>query len=502
MSFSSPWARGYRAQFVTGLGGSRGIAEHEFREIKTAKRRKRASGGKHTEEGVAPASRKRGSCFSTSLFTGADGVFELIIIIIRFLCACALPTVCHFFSRGKLAARNWNGSPPVVEHSKNKMRKVVVAAVITITALIAWNLFGSSVRFIYLDSSSSSIFSISDDEDNPAQNVIDIAKQTNYFMFHDPAKRYFFYQPSGGFGNQRFILRWAMVAAAALNRTLVVAPFAPHSNYWYGYNQWNKTDLVPANMVLDDSALQDAMRASGGVQYIDDTPQRVIARILEETPLTVLKQVRDRKRDSRYSESYIHKHFISYNESIVFWDETTMWGCCPTDDKRDLIWFGKHIVFNREMKQFAWSLLLPTKQQEYNAVHIRRGDMTSRDRATAQLYYKNYHLDRFNRALPLYIASNEPNREWFKYIEHKFPRVIFLSELLQQGPLHRFLTTAFPKKMYFDVAGYVEILICSKAKQFQYSSRSTFSAAIYSARGNTAALELDFEFPSKPSSIS
>jgi len=34
--------------------------------------------------------------------------------------------------------------------------------------------------------------------------------------------KYFVYQPSGGWGNQRLILRWAMSAANAMDRTLVI----------------------------------------------------------------------------------------------------------------------------------------------------------------------------------------------------------------------------------------------------------------------------------------
>lgn len=39
---------------------------------------------------------------------------------------------------------------------------------------------------------------------------------------NEKGMKYFVYQPSGGWGNQRLILRWAMVAANAMERTLIL----------------------------------------------------------------------------------------------------------------------------------------------------------------------------------------------------------------------------------------------------------------------------------------
>ncbi|KAH9253539.1 hypothetical protein BASA81_008586 [Batrachochytrium salamandrivorans] len=361
-----------------------------------------------------------------------------------------------------------------------------------VVLLVGWNLFASNTL-------------VSNNSIPPPHAATSIVVPYNYFNF-DPSKRYFFYQPSGGFGNQRYIIRWAIVAANALNRTLVVSPLAPHSNMWHGYNEWSKQDLVPANLVLDEFVLAQAV--TRGVQFIDDLPMRVVAKLANTSaPMSIRVHVKGKWVDRRtktkllvYREADIRSMFLhTHNESVLFWDKMSMWGCCMTDSGRDLAWYGRHIVFSRALKLLARQLM-PVLQ--YNAVHIRRGDMTSRDRATAQLYYKNYRLDKFSTKLPLYIASNEQDREWFQYLEEKFPKVVYFSDLLANHPKLVAVLDSFPSKMRNDVAGFIEILICGNAKHWQGSRRSTFSAAMRSVRTNKAARELEYKFDVKPSLVS
>jgi len=88
-------------------------------------------------------------------------------------------------------------------------------------------------------------------------------------------RKFFCYQPSGGWGNQRYILRWAMIAAAAMKRTLLVAPIAPHSDIWHGFNEFNKSQVVSAGLILDIRAIQKAMAPYGAV-FLDDLPIRAV----------------------------------------------------------------------------------------------------------------------------------------------------------------------------------------------------------------------------------
>lgn len=337
---------------------------------------------------------------------------------------------------------------------------------------------------------------------SPSPATTTIPSISPYFAF-SPSKRYFFYQPSGGWGNQRFILRWAILAANAMNRTLAVCPMAPHSDIWHGYNAWAKHDIVPSDQLLDVRALNEVVNQ--GVVFLDDVPLRVVERIRNETALQVevfvkghyVNRFATEKQLLVYTESDIARDWLGNKAHVVFWDKMSMWQCCTADFGGDTIWLGKHIMFNAMLKQLA---LNATRQTfgplGYNAVHIRRGDMTiTSDRRSAEVYYKKHRLHLFDSALPLYVATNERNASWFDFLHGKFPKLKFWRDLeFDRQQLH-----AFPPKMQGDVAGFVDMLVCGNAVKWEGSLKSTFSAAIGSIRLSPQLRELEWEFPIKPS---
>jgi hypothetical protein len=316
--------------------------------------------------------------------------------------------------------------------------------------------------------------------------------------------RYFFYQPSGGFGNQRLILRWAMIVANAMNRTLAVAPLAPHSDIWHGYNRWRKEDIIPAYKVLDARALNEALNR--GVVFLDDVPARVIDRVMNYSSYSVKTHVKGhyvnrdavKKKLLVYRESEIAEMWRSVQDDIVFWDKMSMWQCCSPDFGPDSVWYGRHIMFNTEFKSLAKQLMADVG--EYNAVHVRRGDMTiSRDRRTAEVYYKSHRLERFDKNLPLYIATNEKDKSWFDALKEpkRFTRLLFWDDLDKEA-IERILSK-HPEAMKGDVLGFIDLLICGNAVMWEGSRKSTFSASISSIRMASQLRTLEWSFPPKPS---
>jgi hypothetical protein len=329
-----------------------------------------------------------------------------------------------------------------------------------------------------------------------------LVKQGYFPDVHRKGTKYFFYQPSGGWGNQRFIIRWAMMVANAMNRTLAMSPLAAHSDIWTGYNQWRKEDLLPADKVLDVRALDEAI--DRGVVFLDDIPARIVQRIQNETYMTVRTHVkghyvnRERKRLLIYKEADIRESWLSVQEDVVFWDKMSMWQCCTTDFLPDTVWYGRHIMFNQAFKSLARALT--AHLGPYNAVHVRRGDMTiSKDRRTAEVYYKVHRLDAFDKTLPLYIATNEKDLSWFDALKlpGRFTKLVFWDDL-NQNLLEETLTN-FPQAMKGDILGFIDMLICGNAVKWEGSRKSTFSAAISSIRVSPPLRSLHWEFPPKPS---
>lgn len=319
---------------------------------------------------------------------------------------------------------------------------------------------------------------------------------------HFGDKKYFVYQPSGGWGNQRYILRWAIIVANAMGRTLVVSPLAPHSDIWHGYNEWNKDQVLAADLVLDVKALNQAVNK--GVVFINDTPARVMQRIANETKLTSKVFVKGhytsnlRKKLLIYKESEISMNWGNVKEDVVFWDKMSMWQCCVTDFLPDSVWYGRHIIFNEYFKSLA--LRLVKGFYPFNAVHVRRGDMTiSKDRKTAEVYYRAHHLESFDKSPPLYVATNENDATWFDaWLEPgRFTKLVYWKDLDVQA-IERELEQ-FPASMKGDVLGFIEQLICGNAVKWEGSKKSTFSATISSIRVAPQLREIEWSFPPKPS---
>ncbi len=324
-------------------------------------------------------------------------------------------------------------------------------------------------------------------------------------------KKLFVFQPSGGWGNQRYILRWAMIAANAMNRTLVLSPIAPHSDIWHRFNDFRSDQIISMAQVLDLDALQEAV--INGVLAHNDTVLSLKDKYLSH--LNWIEYVKPHDKDLSggrrkwwwFPESYVKQQFgigSSYESAdVVFWKQGSMWCCCGTDIRSDSVWYGRHIMFNNHLKTLALRLMKPFGFI-YNAIHVRLGDHAEKDRRNVDVYYKVHKLNKFNTSIPLYIATDEKPENldaWFGPLRDKygFKQLLYWRDL-DRSILEREVL-AYPIDMHRDILGFIEQLICGNAVMWEGSRKSTFSAAIYAIRATPSLREMKWKFPPKPSTV-
>jgi hypothetical protein len=323
--------------------------------------------------------------------------------------------------------------------------------------------------------------------------IIDPSLPPQYRINPKENVKYFVYQPSGGWGNQRFILRWAMRAANAMDRVLIVPMIAPHIYHmWYGYDRLNATQMVGAHRVLDLEALSRGL-VRGLRVHTGRIPQlRTIlanktwkAHIKEQ-----FKIMPDGKQGINWlTENAIRFHWRKKTEDVIFWKKGSMWMCCSGGEL-----MTPFIMFNRPIKILAKQVVdvLFGENQLFDAVHVRRGGGHTRiDRRTADHYIdlqmKPNNLD---GTVPLYVATDEKNLEWFDSFKRIYKVVRFWRDV-QIPQINDFLDT-FPGEMRGDVIGFIEQMICTRARRWTGSDGSTFTASIQGMRKFPTLREIDW----------
>lgn len=177
---------------------------------------------------------------------------------------------------------------------------------------------------------------------------------------------------------------------------------------------------------------------------------------------------------------------------VIFWNKEGVWLCCAPSQI-----YAKNIALNKYFKQSVQFIIQKSFIEHgyniFNAVHIRRGQgHTGHDRKNAKIYY-NSHLTQFNTSIPLYIATDESNKKWFLpfLTEFKFKKILFWEDLLQKTETLekvKNILNLFPKRMENDIIGFLEQLLCANSKNFEGSSKSTFTFAIKTIRRNPNTL--------------
>lgn len=317
---------------------------------------------------------------------------------------------------------------------------------------------------------------------------------------------FFFYQPSGGWGNQRYQLIWAIIAANSMNRTLILPPIGPHSTLWHGFNKWPASALVPMARILNMNAL-DRVVHRGVVSYND-----TVGSLKRNLPrLNILNY---HKPDDtgfwsfdKIRRDFTTKEYMKYD--VIFFEKDSMWCCCgvtrPFQD-----YYSRHVMFNTHIKQLAKRLIHETvfdpitnPNGTYNAVHVRRGDHITGDRRSPIRYYREHGLEKLDSRFPLYVATDESNTSWFKPWEapqfKRFSRLIFWKDLKQEWVASE--AKHYPAEFRGDLLGFIEIIICALARKWEGSKGSTFSAFIARARIRKELRAVNFTWPNKPEGI-
>lgn len=102
----------------------------------------------------------------------------------------------------------------------------------------------------------------------------------------------------------------------------------------------------------------------------------------------------------------------------------------------------------------------------------------------AALMFALEHLQRFDKSIPLYVATDEKDKAWFDPFktEYGFKKLVFWDDLA--ADIKDQILPKYPTTMRGDLIGFLEQIICAKAKNFAGSHGSTFSAAIMALRRN------------------
>ncbi|GBG26813.1 Hypothetical Protein FCC1311_030352 [Hondaea fermentalgiana] len=299
-----------------------------------------------------------------------------------------------------------------------------------------------------------------------------------YKLRHDEVGRFFLYQPSGGWGNQRLILRWAVLAANALNRTLVLPPVAPHANFYLGFNKFEKSQILHMGQVLDLDLLASRVYAGirvheGDMNEYENLIFRNRTWRMYEKPAAI----------SFMQEKTINRRWSNEKADVVYWHKTGMWKCCATMDAQYYAFIQYGMEFSKTLQALALRAAAPMAPR-YNAIHFRRGDSQIMERRSVHKYIK-YHgatMRHMNKSLPLYIATDERDRALFRpfVTTYGFSRLVF-PEDLHQDIIEPFLAKV-PAAMRGDVRGFIDQIICLYAERWSGSALSTFSYVISAMR--------------------
>jgi hypothetical protein len=220
---------------------------------------------------------------------------------------------------------------------------------------------------------------------SPAQaaKVVELANQhltwedvpKRFKLEYQPkGKRYFVYQPTGGWGNQRMIIRFAVMIANATNRTLVIGPTGPHTSLYYNFNKLPATDLVNLGRILDLELLDSVVKR--GIVVHNDTMASLQDVYMKDLKWKIYNHkrfviVNGKSKRNSYSKAAVKSKFgtSAYYKKydVIFWEKGSMWMCCSYSHELD-----PYVAHNDHLKAVA--RLLMRNFTDYNAIHVRRGD--------------------------------------------------------------------------------------------------------------------------------
>mmetsp|Transcript_16596 Transcript_16596/g.28734 ORF Transcript_16596/g.28734 Transcript_16596/m.28734 type:complete len:810 (+) Transcript_16596:647-3076(+) len=316
----------------------------------------------------------------------------------------------------------------------------------------------------------------------------------------DPSKKYFVYQPSGGFNNQRIQLEEALVICMTLNRTCVLPHAAQHTNFYMRYNllaaakttsMQRVFDFEALNQIVDvlsipsNMTLRSWVDALGGTQYVGDTMYPIKVPLADGVDWrVVMRNSKTFNSQYRWTEGTVKLFFKAEKAKFLYFANHTMWGALDFNIfAEEMRLVKRNLRYTDDIKRVA--IYLANNMGDYNALHVRRGD--KKREANFQIVARN--AESYAKAMmkyqkstkTLYIASDESDANYFTPLSDAGFNIVRWQTVDSEGILKTFLQQ-YPAVMFMGMLGIIEQLLCAYAYRFLGSSYSTFTTMILRLR--------------------
>mmetsp|Transcript_10960 Transcript_10960/g.19352 ORF Transcript_10960/g.19352 Transcript_10960/m.19352 type:complete len:519 (+) Transcript_10960:248-1804(+) len=344
-----------------------------------------------------------------------------------------------------------------------------------------------------------------DENNNGDESYIDLFKGTFKLNIDSSSRPYpeaapngvFFYTPSGGFNNQLICLLNSILFAKRWGRDVMVPPAARHHNYYFNYLKLSDDDIVPMDKVLD----LDHMSRIVGVRlipmqgrlqdYFDEHFGPEFDKDPELYRIALLTSKQGFIRNSRATnERVLAKIGASKKRKVMIYGRyyKAAWGISDLYNAVRYNEFLHRVAISFETNVMGGGA--------FNAIHMRLGDKfrAFQKKVGAAKALQNRGFNRGAKAAkfgdqePIYLATDaDANHPLVLALQEQFPTIVINWWEQTENPefrqvLSEFETFLTSQGMRIDMYGFIEQLICIRARHFVGSSFSTFSKTIYLGR--------------------
>lgn len=342
------------------------------------------------------------------------------------------------------------------------------------------------------------------------------------------AVRLLSYQPPGnGWNNQRIALENALVLAKLLNRTLLVHPLAPHelgnkmkvglTHGYLAYNKLHSSDLLPPSQFLDLDLMSQVVTVEevtvshpefvaeyrhltwrnichtpGYGFWVDQLPQTAAqVELLSQQRFSSLGRVwkdkcpEEKIRAEKNPESLPFIRYVSDlqqdQSEMLYFEHGTLFGIqlrfiTEAAALQAQKWVVDHVRYCKDI----WRVVDQIGSEigpRFNAIQVRRKNHM--DSKLPPSYWIQRMADKnFSRELPVYVATNDVTKEWFRPFLREGYLLYFSTNLS-----NHLAFSSVQESLKNDLLGIHEQCLCMNAVSFVGSPASTFNALILRQRG-------------------
>ena len=320
--------------------------------------------------------------------------------------------------------------------------------------------------------------------------------------------KYFMYQASGGWNNQRILLESAMVICKLLNRTCIAPPASPHSNYFVNYNKIPASAVVSMSQVLNFEELNKVIPVvtiPQGMTFKTFLDNEIFKTPRKYSVRTIFRDFTKYKPGAMktWAENDIIRLFGNEQADVLYFSNQTMWGSL---EWKGLLYGWKerklvhtHVMPANHIKKIARNIA--EELGEYNSVHIRRGDKVGEANFKQVSHDASWWASRMVKESPntkVYIATDEAQRNYFDVFEKDYHLSVYFWESLPNfETLVKPYLNYFPKRMAQDILGMIEQLVCTYSVLFLGSGYSTFTTYVLRLRKYRETLAADTTFENR-----